>query len=265
MNDLAQTAGVLLVDKPVGPTSFRIVQQVRRALAIKKVGHAGTLDPFASGLLIICVSRSATRIISQLMEGEKEYLGVLRLGIETDTQDNEGKVVAEHEVPELDQEKIEACLSLFRGQQLQQPPQFSALKYKGKPLYYYARKGLVVEKEPRQITIFLLEFVKYHEEYLHIRVVCSKGTYVRTLAADIGRVLGCGAYLHELRRIRSGPFHVKDAIAGSLLAESGLARQLLVDNMFSVEEALSFLVPAGEGLTVKENIDGAPWQGGIAK
>ncbi len=232
---------MVLVDKPVGPTSFRMVQQVRRALGIKKVGHAGTLDPFASGLLVICVSRPATRIISQLMEGEKEYLGVLRLGLETDTQDSEGEIIAEQEVPELDRQQIETCLAGFMGPQLQQPPRFSALKHRGKPLYYYARKGIVVEKEPRQITIFALEFVEYSEEYLHIRVVCSKGTYIRTLATDIGRALGCGAYLHGLRRIRSGPFHVKDAIDGSLLAESGSARQLLVDNMLSVEEALAFL------------------------
>ena len=228
-----------MVDKPVGPTSFRMVQQVRRALGIKKVGHAGTLDPFASGLLIICVSRPATRIISQLMEGDKEYLGVLRLGQETDTLDCEGKIVAEHEVPALDQEKIEACLAGFMGPQLQEPPQFSALKHKGKPLYHYARKGIVVKKDPRQITIFSLEFIKIHEEYLHIRVVCSKGTYVRTLAADIGRALGCGAYLHELRRTRSGSFHVKDAIDGSLLSDSLTAKSLLESKIISVDQALA--------------------------
>ncbi|MEN8257857.1 MAG: tRNA pseudouridine(55) synthase TruB [Thermodesulfobacteriota bacterium] len=239
MSDLTQITGVVLVDKPVGPTSFRMVQQVRRALGIKKVGHAGTLDPFASGLLIICVSRPATRIISHLMEGEKEYLGVLRLGIETDSQDSEGNVIAEHEVPELDREKIEACLAGFRGPQLQVPPQFSALKHKGKPLYHYARKGIVVEKEPRPITIFSLEFLKISEEYLHVRVVCSKGTYVRTLAADIGRALGCGAHLHQLRRTRSGSFDVKDAIDGSLLGDSKVAKQLLEDKIVSVEEALA--------------------------
>ncbi len=230
-----------MVDKPVVPTSFRMVQQVRRALGIKKVGHAGTLDPFASGLLVICVSRPATRIISQLMEGEKEYLGVLRLGFETDSQDREGKIIAEHEVPELDRTKIEACLAGFMGTQLQQPPQFSALKHKGKPLYHYARKGIVVEKEPRQITIFSLDFVEFSEEYLHIRVVCSKGTYVRTLATDIGRALGCGAYLQDLRRIRSGPFDVKDAIDGSLLADSAPARQHLLEKMLTVEDALAAL------------------------
>ncbi len=250
MSDLTQTAGVLLVDKPVGPTSFRMVQQVRRALGIKKVGHAGTLDPFASGLLVICVSRPATRIISQLMEGEKEYLGTLRLGFETDSQDREGNIIAEHEVPEIDRDKIEACLAEFVGTQLQQPPQFSALKHKGKPLYYYARKGIVVEKEPRQITISALELIEYREEYLHIRVVCSKGTYVRTLAADIGRALGCGAYLQELRRTRSGSFQVKDAIDGSLLAESDSARQLLLDKMLSVEQALAYLSGADKSLTV---------------
>ncbi|PLX48338.1 MAG: tRNA pseudouridine(55) synthase TruB [Desulfobulbaceae bacterium] len=241
MSDVIQPAGVILVDKPVGPTSFRMVQQVRRALAIKKVGHAGTLDPFASGLLVICVGRSATRMISQLMEGDKEYLGILRLGQETDTLDRQGALVAEHEVPGLDDEQIERCLARFRGTQLQQPPQFSALKHKGKPLYHYARKGIVVEKEPRRITIFSLECLKYCQEYLHIRVVCSKGTYVRSLAADIGTALGCGAHLHELRRTRSGSFHVADALDGALLADQERARQLLTDRMLSVEEAMALV------------------------
>ncbi len=238
------------MDKPVGPTSFRMVQQVRRALGIKKVGHAGTLDPFASGLLLICVSRPATRIISQLMEGEKEYLGVLRLGVETDSQDSEGNIIAEHAVPELDLEKIENCLAGFRGPQLQEPPQFSALKHKGKPLYHYARKGIVVKKEPRPITVFSLECVKYDEECLHIRVVCSKGTYVRTLASDIGKALGCGAHLQELRRTRSGSFHVDDAVDGSQLAENASARQLLEERMLSVDQALAMVSEPGENLTV---------------
>jgi tRNA pseudouridine55 synthase len=248
VNEPALTAGVVLVDKPVGPTSFRMVQQVRRALGIKKVGHAGTLDPFASGLLVICVSRAATRIISQLMEGEKEYLALLRLGFETDSQDREGNIIDTQPVPELDRAAIEACLAGFLGPQLQQPPQFSALKHQGKPLYYYARQGIVIEKEPRPITIFSLEFIEYREQCLQIRVVCSKGTYVRTLATDIGRALGCGAYLQELRRTRSGPFHVQDAVDGALLADSGPARQLLVDAMLSVEEVLAVVHDPGEGL-----------------
>lgn len=238
MSDLVLTAGVVLVDKPVGPTSFRMVQQVRRAVGIKKVGHAGTLDPFASGLLVICISRPATRLISQLMAGDKEYVGVIRLGQETDTLDSQGVIVAQHAVPALERAEIEACLTSFGGLQWQQPPQFSALKHKGKPLYYYARKGIVVEKEPRQITISALECTDYNEEYLHIRVVCSKGTYIRTLAADIGRSLGCGAYLHQLRRIRSGPFHVNNAVDGALLAERDSAGQLLRGHMLSVEDAL---------------------------
>lgn len=241
MSDLALTAGVVLVDKPVGPTSFRMVQQVRRAVGIKKVGHAGTLDPFASGLLVICISRPATRLISQLMAGDKEYVGVIRLGQETDTLDSQGEIVAQHAVPVLDRPEIEACLASFGGLQWQQPPRFSALKHKGKPLYYYARKGIVVEKEPRQITISALECTYYNEEYLHIRVVCSKGTYIRTLAADIGRSLGCGAYLQQLRRTRAGPFHVNNAVDGALLAERDSAGQLLRGHMLSVEDALATL------------------------
>ncbi|MBW1791356.1 MAG: tRNA pseudouridine(55) synthase TruB [Deltaproteobacteria bacterium] len=152
-------AGVLLIDKPVGPTSFRIVQQVRRALKIKKVGHAGTLDPFASGLLIVCVGRPATRLVSSLMEGEKEYEAILQLGVETDTQDLTGQVIAEKQVGEIDRDRVRDCLAHFTGEQLQTPPQYSALKHKGKPLYYYARKGIKVTKEPRKIQIREIELL----------------------------------------------------------------------------------------------------------
>ncbi len=212
--------GVFLIDKPEGPTSFQMVRHVRRLLGIKKVGHAGTLDPFASGLLVVCAGRPATRLISAIMDGDKEYLATLRLGVETETQDPEGLVTARTPLGRLSREQIEECLRRFRGEQEQVPPKYSALKYQGKPLYYYARKGIEVIKESRRIVIRTLvrtdddHDLEGDEADLSVRVVCSKGTYIRTLAADIGRVLGCGAYLTQLRRTRSGSFSIEDSFPG---------------------------------------------------
>lgn len=243
MTDALKTfqAGVFLVDKPVGPTSFRIVQQVRRALRIKKVGHAGTLDPFASGLLIVCAGRPATRNISRLMDGEKEYAATLRLGIETDTHDVEGKIVAQRPVTGVDREGVERCLAGFVGEQMQTPPRYSAVKHKGKPLYHYARQGVEVSKPPRPIVIRQIQCLDFAGKSVSIRVVCGKGTYIRTLAADIGTALGCGAHLTALRRLRSGVFSVNDALPGSGLEEPEQGRTLLFDHMLTVEQVFGFL------------------------
>lgn len=241
LEDQSIEAGIFLIDKPEGLTSFRIVQFVRRALQIKKVGHAGTLDPFATGLLVICAGRQATKHISRLMAGEKEYIATLQLGIETDTLDLTGKVVGEHKVAVLDKSQVEECLAGFIGKQLQTPPQFSALKHQGKPLYYYARKGIEVEKAPREVEISELECVGLDENSLSIRVVCSKGTYIRTLGADIGKLLGCGAHLTALRRLRSGPFSVSGAINGSELQNKIQAREILLSHCFEVEKVLESL------------------------
>jgi tRNA pseudouridine55 synthase len=211
-------AGVFLVDKPVGLTSFQIVRRLRSVLQMKKVGHAGTLDPFASGLLILAAGRAATRLISILMAGDKEYLATLRLGIETETQDTEGRVTGGQSVGELRGAEIESCLAGFRGPQMQVPPAYSALKHQGKPLYHYARKGITVVKEARAIDIALLRRIDGDGDLsgavvdLPLQVVCSKGTYIRALAADIGKKLGCGAHLVQLRRTRCGPFSVHSAL-----------------------------------------------------
>jgi len=217
------TAGVFLVDKPVGLTSFQVVRRLRSVLQMKKVGHAGTLDPFASGLLILAAGRAATRLISTLMAGDKEYLATLRLGIETETQDTEGQVTGGQPVGELSGAEIESCLAGFRGPQMQVPPAYSALKHQGKPLYHYARKGITVVKEARAIEIALLRRIDGAGDLsgtvvdLPLQVVCSKGTYIRTLGADIGKKLGCGAHLVQLRRIRCGPFSVQSALSWDLL------------------------------------------------
>ncbi len=234
-----------MVDKPEGASSFYMVRKVRKAIGIKKVGHAGTLDPFASGLLVICAGRPATKMISLLMEGEKEYVATLRLGIETTTQDPEGEVTLRQSVGVISPAMVEECLQKFRGEQMQVPPAFSALKHKGKPLYHYARKGIAIRKPPRNVYVHSLERVTHEElndssPYLTIRVVCSKGTYIRTLGEDIGRELGCGAYLTELRRLRSGCFHVRDAVDGRLFSEEK-AKERLMNIVLSVSDVRNLL------------------------
>lgn len=239
-------AGAFLIDKPEGSSSFYMVRKVRKALGMKKVGHAGTLDPFATGLLVICAGRPATKMISQIMDGDKEYLATLRLGMETTTLDPEGEVTASRPVGVLSKEVVEACLQQFRGDLLQVPPIYSALKHKGKPLYHYARQGIAIEKPPRSVSITTLERTDGGVElsdtspYLTIRVVCSKGTYIRTLGADIGKVLGCGAYLTALRRVRSGCFHVCDSVPGGCLSETD-ARKKLLEKVLSVPDLCNLL------------------------
>jgi len=211
---------VLVVDKPCGPTSFTVVRQVRRALARAwekaprelKVGHGGTLDPMASGVLPICVGE-ATKLAPFLLEADKEYEATLRFGVETDTLDAEGRVVATAEVGALSAAAIEAALDRFRGAISQVPPMYSALKRDGRPLHSYARAGEEVERAPRQVRVHALTLTAFEPPdaaRLHVR--CSKGTYVRVLAADLGRALGPGAHLTALRRTASGPFHASAAL-----------------------------------------------------
>lgn len=241
------SAGIFMVDKPAGISSFKVVSVMRRILSIKKVGHAGTLDPFATGLLIVCGGRPATRLISRFMEGEKEYLATLRLGVETTTQDPEGEIVSQKDVGCIGPEQVEACLEKYRGWQLQTPPSYSALKHKGKPLYYYARKGIEIKKEPRKVEIKTLERIdsgknRLTADYpeLSVRVVCSKGTYIRTLAEDIGRSLGCGAHLNQLRRVRSGCFSVSNALGWEQLSGPGALDECL-KTMLTVEQVAKLL------------------------
>jgi tRNA pseudouridine55 synthase len=246
MEDIFE-AGAFVIDKPAGPTSFRMVSGVRRALGIKKVGHAGTLDPFATGLLVICVGRPATRLISQMMEGRKEYLATLCLGVETDTFDLEGSVVARHPIGPLRAEQIEESLALFRGAQMQVPPIYSALKHQGKPLYQYARQGIRIVKDPRPVFIETLERTDGHCDLpggegclLSLRVVCSKGTYIRSLAADIGNNLGCGAHLTQLRRIKSGCFTLENSYPGADLFLPDARKHLLAKGL-SVDDLTNLL------------------------
>jgi tRNA pseudouridine55 synthase len=202
--------GVLLVDKPSGMTSHDVVDRVRRQFGFKKVGHCGTLDPAATGLLILVIER-ATKLQDRLMSDDKAYEGTMLLGVSTDSQDADGEIIAEKPVPPLTAEDIEQTFAKFRGDIQQVPPMVSALKHQGTPLYKLARKGQTVEREPRPVHIYDLRVLGIELPRIQFRVACTKGTYVRTLCSDIGDTLGCGAHLHNLRRTKSGKFDVKDA------------------------------------------------------
>jgi tRNA pseudouridine55 synthase len=201
--------GLLLVDKPSGRTSFSLVHAIRKKTSHKRVGHGGTLDPFATGLLAIFLGREATRISSTFLTHDKEYLADLLLGVKTDTFDREGKILETSSLIPSEQE-IHEALKHFQGDILQLPPMFSAKRYGGKRLYELARKGLVVERAKVPVHI-ALECLDYSYPSLKLRVSCSKGTYIRSLADDIGTHLGCFAHLKELRRTRSGPYSILDA------------------------------------------------------
>lgn len=206
-----QLEGILLIDKPQGPTSHDVVDRVRRKLKMKRIGHAGTLDPNATGLLIILVGK-ATKVSQYLMSLDKEYQGELKLGETTDSYDVEGEITATKDVPELSEDEVKEVLKGFVGDQYQTPPMFSAKKIDGVPLYKLARKGQEVKREPRFIRINELAVVEMNLPLVHFYVSCTKGTYIRTLAHDIGQKIGCGAHLTDLRRTSSDKFDVDDAV-----------------------------------------------------
>lgn len=203
--------GVLLVDKAAGMTSHDVVALVRRQLQIKKVGHCGTLDPIATGLLILTLGRG-TKIQDLLMSEDKEYQGTLSLGKTTDTQDRAGEVIEERPVPPLSETMVRAAFEKFRGDFYQMPPMVSAIKQGGVPLYKLARQGKTVAREPRLVHVYRYQVDRIEAPEIDFNVLCSKGFYVRTYAHDIGEELGCGAHLKELRRIRSGRFDLQRAV-----------------------------------------------------
>jgi tRNA pseudouridine55 synthase len=203
--------GVLLVDKASGMTSHDVVAIVRRRLNTKKVGHCGTLDPLATGLLIIVLGRG-TKIQDLLMAEDKEYVGAMTLGVMTDSQDADGKVTETREVGNYSREQIDAAFAKFQGDFYQLPPMVSAIKKDGVPLYKLARQGKTIEREPRFVHVYGHEIKEVRLPDIDFRVVCSKGFYVRTYAFDIGNELGCGAHLKELRRTKSGKFTLEHAV-----------------------------------------------------
>lgn len=204
-------SGILLVDKPPEWTSHDVVNFVRVRFNVPKVGHCGTLDPAATGLLVVVLGH-ATKISRLLSDSDKTYEGTVLFGIETDSQDMEGEITAGNDCSSLTPEIIEKEFAKFVGEQEQIPPMISAVKKDGKPLYKLARKGKTVQREPKKITIHSLELKKIYLPYADFVVSCSKGTYVRTLCSDVGKNLGCGAILCSLRRTKSGNFKLKDAV-----------------------------------------------------
>ena len=204
--------GFIVIDKPAGITSHDVVSRVRRILGIRKVGHTGTLDPFATGVLPVAVN-DGTKAIPFLDEGIKCYEAVMRLGVTTDTLDITGTVQTETDSTSVGLEQFVEALSGFTGSISQTPPMFSAIKQNGQPLYKLARKGIEVERKARQVEIIALELLSFTPPYASIKVTCSRGTYVRSLADDIGAKLGCGAVLQDLRRTVSGPFTMGLAVS----------------------------------------------------
>jgi tRNA pseudouridine55 synthase len=215
--------GVLLLDKPSGISSNAALQTARRLLAARRAGHTGTLDPMASGLLVLCFGE-ATKFSTALLEADKAYAARVRLGARTSTGDAEGEVLERREV-RPGRAEIEAVLARFRGSIEQVPPMHSAIKHQGRPLYAYARKGKTVERTPRRVVIRELVLEGVQGDELDLRVSCSKGTYIRVLAEDIGETLGCGAHLAALRRTAVGPFGLERAITLDGLAALPDARR----------------------------------------
>lgn len=228
--------GIILIDKEEGMTSFDVVKAIRRLLKVKKVGHAGTLDPFATGLLIILLGQG-TKLSNYLMAGDKVYQATMRLGVETDTQDLTGRVVKRGLVPEFEPEFIRKVAHTFVGEIEQVPPLFSALNYRGKRAYELARKGIKMNLQKRRVKVHSLSITSIDLPDVSMKVTCSRGTYVRSLAADLGKELGPGAHLKSLRRFCSGPFSVKDAL--SLENVEHLSRDRIVpQSIIPLNEAL---------------------------
>jgi tRNA pseudouridine55 synthase len=226
MIDLAdrdfEAGEILNINKPEGWTSFDVVKKVRRLLRVKKVGHAGTLDPFATGVLLVCTGR-ATKRVSKLMGLEKEYVGVVELGKTTDTLDVTGSIVEEREVPAVTLDEVRQVAGEFVGRISQVPPAYSALKVNGRRMYKLARKGEAVALPPRTVEIYAVDVLDLNLPELTIRVRCGKGTYIRALARDIGERLGTVAYLRTLQRTAIGPYRIEDALRIEDLEEAVLA------------------------------------------
>ena len=232
--------GVVLVDKPAGPTSHDVVAAIRRTFRIDKVGHGGTLDPNATGLLIILLGRG-TRLSGPIMGGDKTYEGVMRLGRTTNSQDIDGETVAEKPCDGISADRIQAQMDTRLGDSYQTPPMVSAVKVNGVPLYKLARKGQDVPREPRFIHLYRFRLLAWQPPLATFDVVCSKGTYVRTLCHDIGQSLGCGACLETLRRTVSGTFKIGDALPAAELVK--LTRDQLAARVIPYQKILAALGP----------------------
>jgi tRNA pseudouridine55 synthase len=239
--------GILLIDKPAGMTSHDVVRQVRRVFKTRKVGHAGTLDPLATGVLAVAVG-DGTKILQFLLAEAKSYRATFRLGVTTDTLDATGAILRERPLPAACRAQLDQACDSFRGEIRQVPPMYSALKKNGVPLYKLARKGEQVTREPRPVTIARLEIIEVDLPDVTIEVDCSKGTYIRSLIADIGEVLGCGAHLTALRRLGSGRFRLADCLPWEQLPQATAAALLTLDAALGDFPALQVAASADAGL-----------------
>jgi tRNA pseudouridine55 synthase len=233
LGTLASPDGVLLVDKAEGMTSHDVVALARRKLGTKRIGHCGTLDPIATGLLLLTVGRG-TKVQDLLMSEDKEYVGTFVLGVTTNTQDREGETIQERPVPSLDEKQIRKAFEKFRGDFYQLPPMVSAKKHGGVPLYKLARQGKVVDREPRLVHVYRYTIDRIALPEIDFSVLCSKGFYVRTYVHEIGEALGCGAYLKSLRRTKSGRFDVINAITVDEIKDA--TSEEILNRMLSLPE-----------------------------
>jgi len=227
--------GIILLDKRLGVSSNKALQEVRRLFNANKGGHTGSLDPMATGLLPLCFGE-ATKVSAMMLDDNKRYQAVVKLGVMTDTGDAEGQVIEQKPVPTLSKAMVDDCLSHFTGEIDQVPPMYSALKHKGKKLYELAREGIVIERKARKITIFELKLLDLTEGTLTLDVLCSKGTYIRSLAEDIGHKLGCGGTITGLRRTQSGQFKLEDALTFEQCQAMSLEQ--LTSKLLAVDEPL---------------------------
>ena len=249
--------GVFLLNKPLGFSSNQALKKIQWLFNAKKAGHTGTLDPMASGLLPICIGE-ATKFSHRLLEANKTYIATIQLGVTTTTGDQEGEVVNQKDVV-LKPNQLEETLQKFTGDITQTPPMFSALKFEGKPLYEYARQGIEIERKSRQVTIYDITLKKIEESIVILEVSCSKGTYIRTLAEDIGHALGCGAYLKGLERTQTGNFQLSDALTIEAIEAMSMASReetlLPVDALLEGLSSIKLTLTETEAIKKGQAID----------
>lgn len=241
--------GFLNIDKPAGMTSHDVVAMLRRGLRLRKLGHAGTLDPLATGVLVLCVG-PATRLSEYVMRGRKSYRAEVLAGVSTDTLDREGRVLEERDISTLTLKQVEAALDCFRGEIEQLPPMYSAVKQGGRKLYELARAGKSVERRPRTVSIYELEIIDWSPPRFTLELTCSAGTYVRTLAHDLGEALGTGAHLSALTRSASGAFRLEEALTPQQVLATENWRSLLVAPL----AAMPWLPPVYVGAAARERL-----------
>ena len=234
-----KTSGILIVDKPQDITSARVISRIKKKLGIRKAGHTGTLDPMATGVMV-CTINKATRLSRFFLDSHKRYEAVLKLGVETDTLDATGRIVATHQIDTVSEQAIRAACKLFEGEINQTPPIYSALKHNGVPLYKYARNGTPVTKPPRKVFISYIKLIDINLSEIRFEVKCSSGTYIRTLCADIGNALGCGGHLKELKRIECGGFGIHEAMSLNEI-ETKPSIETIQKKLIPMTDALSWM------------------------